>query len=159
MDALNNVSIPLGINAAAGTNLSFSILDAQLPAGTDVYIEDTVNNTVTQINNNAYSINLEQAVNGTGRFFLRFTSGTLTIADDTANSLNIYHDAAAQSIVIAGQLNDNTTAYIYDLQGRMVQNQALQAGNIQQSINVSSLHTGIYIVKIGEQITRKVILR
>ena len=124
-----------------------------------MYLEDTVTSTFTLLNNNTYQVTPEIALNGTGRFFLRFTSGTLGIDQETINSLNIYHDAAAKNIVIGGQLNENTAAYVYDLQGRLVQSHVLQAALVQQHMDVSSLHTGIYIVKIGQQITHKVMIR
>ncbi|TPV35763.1 T9SS type A sorting domain-containing protein [Paucihalobacter ruber] len=162
MDDLNDVSIPLGINAASGSTLEFSILESQLPTNTQVYLEDLTNNTITSITNTSYSVNLNQPVSGTGRFFLRFTTGTLGIGDDTANSLNIYHDAAAQNIVIAGQLSANTQAYLYDLQGRAVSATALSAAQLDQRIDVSSLSSGVYVLSFDNgntRISKKLMIR
>ena len=157
---LNEVTVPLNVNMSQVQTLDFSLdNNTILPPAINVYLEDTVTSTFTLLNNNTYQVTPEIALNGTGRFFLRFTSGTLGIDQETINSLNIYHDAAAKNIVIGGQLNENTAAYVYDLQGRLVQSHVLQAALVQQHMDVSSLHTGIYIVKIGQQITHKVMIR
>lgn len=160
MDQLTEVSIPLGINATAGSTLVFSIVEAQLPASTLVYLEDTTSNTVTQINNSDYSIRLDDNVNGTGRFFLRFTSGTLNVDKAIANNLKIYHQPSEQIIVIEGQLNYNiSSAYLYDVQGRLVNHSPLNITQMRQQINASNLQAGIYIIQIGDDYTRKLIIR
>lgn len=162
MEQLTEVSIPLGINATAGSTLVFSIAEAQLPLSTQVYLEDSATNTVTQINNSNFSITLDNEVNGTGRFFLRFTDNALSINDTSTKQLNIYQLQAEQSIVIAGQLADNTTAYLYDLQGRLVRVNALYAAQLEQRIDVNGLSSGVYLLSFdnGEQrISKRLILR
>jgi len=157
---LNEVTVPLNVNMSQVQTLDFS-LDSNtiLPPAINVYLEDTVAGSFTLLNNNSYTVTPESALNGTGRFFLRFTSGTLSIGDELPNSLNMYQDTSAQVLVIEGQLQENTAAYIYDLQGRLVQSTWLEAGQLQRNLKVSSLQTGIYIVKIGQQITHKVMIR
>lgn len=158
-EALNDVRIPLGINATAGSTINFSITHSQLPAGTMVYLEDVETNSLTLITQNNYQVTLQGGITGTGRFFLRFGNGTLSNNDYNSTAINIYHQPASETLVIAGQLQHNSVAYLYDLQGRLVKHSPLNMTQTHQEINVSNLQVGIYIIQIGEDFTRKVILR
>ncbi|MEY8847334.1 choice-of-anchor J domain-containing protein, partial [Psychroserpens sp. XS_ASV72] len=53
---LADVTIPLGVNANQGEQLTFSISDSTLPASVEVYLEDTVANTLTLLNDSDYVI-------------------------------------------------------------------------------------------------------
>ena len=53
-NALNNVVIPLGVNATQGEQLSISVLETDIPNHIDVYLEDTVTNTFTLLNTTEY---------------------------------------------------------------------------------------------------------
>ena len=101
-------------------------------------------------------------MNGTGRFFLRFTNSVLSAPQNTFDGLNIYTNQANKTIIIAGQLSTTTNASIYDLQGRLVTTKTLDSDSRTQAIDVAGLSTGIYIVTIensGIQRSQKVILR
>lgn len=64
------------------------------------------------------------------------------------NGLNIYPDQVSKTVVVKGQLNTDTSAVIYDIQGRLVLQQALETSNTTNTINVNALKTGIYIVEL-----------
>ena len=149
-DALNEVRIPLGINASSGNTIIFSIAESQLPAGTEVYLEDTVNNSFTLLNQSNYQVTLQSGITGTGRFFLRFGNGTLSNNDVDTVALNIYHQPATATVVIAGLLQHNSTAHLYDLQGRMVRSAALNTAALEQHVDVSGLSTGVYVLSFEQ---------
>ena len=162
-DDFNEVIIPLGIKSNGGEAITISLgTNNTLPESVNVYLEDTVTGTLTLLNNSSYELTPESALNGTGRFFLRFTSGTLSLNDETASRLNIYNEQAAQTIVIAGQLANNTQAYLYDLQGRIVSTTALMASQLEQRLDVSNLSNGVYVLSFDngtERISKKLIIR
>ncbi len=159
---LTDVVVPLGVNANQGAQLTFSITASTLPSGIEVFLEDNVANTITLLNSADYTLTPHTELNGTGRFFLRFTNSVLSAPQNTFDGLNIYTNQANKTIIIAGQLSTTTNASIYDLQGRLVTTKTLDSDSRTQAIDVAGLSTGIYIVTIensGIQRSQKVILR
>jgi hypothetical protein len=75
--------------------------------------------------------------------------------------LNIYTNQKDQTIVISGQLVEPTTAKLYDVQGRLVNTTQLDSSNRSQTIDVSHLSSGVYVVQLTngtQNKTQKVIL-
>ncbi len=159
----NDVIVPLGIKAIAGVQITIGIDTAStLPTNINVYLEDTVENTWTLLNTTDYTFTPNIDLNGTGRFFLRYSSVTLSTKDTNLNDLIIYATSNPKELVIKGQLNGNATASLYDIQGRLVMTQKLNEYSIINSMNVSSLSTGFYIVKVfndNEVKTQKLIIK
>jgi hypothetical protein len=154
--------IPLGVNANQGEQLTFSILESTLPDTIEVYLEDTVTNTFTLLNSGDYTLTPNVALNGTGRFYLRFGEGALSTTETTLADLNIFTNQNDKTIVIAGQLLEPTTASVYDIQGRLVNTTALATTSRTQSIDVSNLSSGVYVVQLTngtQNKTQKVIIR
>jgi hypothetical protein len=148
----NAVSVPLGINAEAGVELTVGVDDiSTLPSNINVYLEDTVQNTWTLLNNTDYTFTPNIVLNGTGRFFIRYSSVTLSTNANNRNDLIIYATSNPKELVIKGQLSRNTEAALYDIQGRLVIAQKLDAFSSLNSIDVSRVSKGIYIVKVSNQ--------
>ncbi|WP_178983459.1 T9SS type A sorting domain-containing protein [Winogradskyella helgolandensis] len=159
---LSNVTIPLGVNANQGEQLTFSINASTLPNTVSVYLEDNVANTSTLLNTSDYVLTPSTGLSGIGRFYLRFSESALSTIDNTLDQLSIYINKANKTIVIAGQLLEPTTASVYDVQGRLVASELLETTNRSQAIDVSQLNTGIYVVKLhntSQNKTQKVIIR
>ncbi|WP_338732831.1 T9SS-dependent choice-of-anchor J family protein [Mangrovimonas cancribranchiae] len=149
-DAVNYVTIPLGVVANAGEQLTFSILESQLPANTNVYIEDRSNNTFTLLNTTHYSITPNAALQGTGRFYIHFENQALSIQNhETHDAFNIYSSPHNKTITIEGTVNPNSQVSVYDMQGRLVYNTPLETGTTNNTISLKQLSQGIYIVKVG----------
>ncbi|WP_179347840.1 T9SS type A sorting domain-containing protein [Winogradskyella pacifica] len=159
---LSDVTIPLGVNANQGEQISFTISQSTLPNNVNVYLEDTVTNTTTLLNSVDYILTPNANLNGTGRFYLRMSDSTLSTNENTLDALTIYTNEADKTIVIAGQLTDATKATIYDLQGRVILSENLMTSSTSQAIDVSGLSTGVYIVELNnitQNKTQKVILK
>lgn len=63
--------VPVGLISEANQEISFSAETLNLPAGIEVYLEDRLTNTFTNLNDTeSYKITLTEALNGTGRFYL-----------------------------------------------------------------------------------------
>jgi autotransporter-associated beta strand protein len=160
--SLSDVTVPLGVNANQGEQLSISISASTLPASVNVYLDDTLANLTTLLNNSDYVITPTTALSGTGRFFLRYAENSLSAATNSLNTIALYVAQPTRELVFNGNFVRATIADVYDIQGRLVASQALEQNLAQQRMDVSGLSSGIYIVKLNsKQFSRseKVILR
>lgn len=158
---LSNVTIPLGVNANSGEQLTFSINESTLPETVDIYLEDNVTNTFTLLNSSDYIITPSETLSGTGRFFLRLEDTSLSITETSFDQLSIFTNTKERTITIHGQLLDASTAKVFDVQGRQVSSVALSSSNITHNIDTSNYSPGVYIVQIendGQSKTQKVII-
>ncbi|WP_223266448.1 galactose oxidase-like domain-containing protein [Gelidibacter gilvus] len=160
----NDVIVPLGIRAKGGEELTISIDDlSTLPSNVKVYLEDTQNNTLTLLNDDVFKFTPTMDIDGSGRFNVHYSSKTLSLGDLDANdNLRIYTTASPKTLYITGQLTGATTAYLYDIQGRLVLNKALNPHTTENTMDISTMSTGVYVVKLNNdhQIkTQKVIVK
>ena len=63
------MTIPLGIKANPGEQITISIDETTLPDNVEVYLEDNVHNTFTRLDEGEYTFTPNTTLNGTGRFF------------------------------------------------------------------------------------------
>ena len=160
--AITDVIIPLGVNASQGQQVTFSFEDSYLPASVEVYLEDNLNGTFTLLNTTSYTFSTTTTISGTGRFFLRFATDTLSLESTSLNALNMYTNQTDRTIIIEGVLLGETEASVYDLLGRNVLQQELDAAVTKQIMNADKLSSGVYLVQLQngtQQLTQKVILK
>ncbi|MGB3607524.1 MAG: T9SS type A sorting domain-containing protein [Psychroserpens sp.] len=160
LENLNDVSIPLGVKANQGQQITFSIAESTIAEGIDVLLEDIENNTFTNLNAGDYTFTADSNIDGTGRFFLRTSNSTLSTLNPEANSLQVF--SSDNIIFIKGQLSGATNVSVYDVQGRVVLRSTLNGGTMDNQLSASSLNSGIYIVKLNnstQQKTQKVIIK
>ncbi|NRB60115.1 MAG: T9SS type A sorting domain-containing protein [Winogradskyella sp.] len=152
---ISNVTIPLGVNANAGEQLIFTIEEMQLPESINVYLEDTVENSITQLNTSDYILTPSSNISGTGRFYITYTNTTLSTTQSSLKDVNIIADYTNKTVIINGQIQHNSIANIIDLQGRVVMTQVLDNSKTSNSIDVNHLSNGIYIVQLSNDVTNK----
>jgi len=106
---------------------------------------------------------LNVILNGTGRFYLHLEVGTLGIKDKPLDNLSIYTDYVEKTIVIDGLLTGNTDFRLYALSGRIVSSEVLDISSTLQTIDVSKLNAGIYMVELisesNEKRIQKIIIK
>ncbi len=160
---LANVTIPLGLHASEGENITISILDQDLPESVSVYLEDSLNNTYTLLNEQDYTFTSETNLSGIGRFYLRFEDGVLHLPEHDLDRIAIFANEAERSISIVGPLEAPTQFILYDIHGRVVSHQSLKTNQFEQSIPVHYLSFGVYIVELksdkGFKRIKKVVLK
>ena len=159
---LSNITIPLGINVNANEPVVFSILESTLPNSINVYLEDNVLQTLTLLNNENYEVITDHSVIEKGRFYLRFVNQTLDLNDLTLDQLQILTNQEEKTLTIKGQLTTTAPLKLYDLQGRLIKDLSLKTNVNSQSIDISSLSSGVFIVEIRQKNaskTQKIILR
>lgn len=159
---LSEVSIPLGVNANQGEQITFSINESTLPASINVYLDDVVAGTTTLLNSGDYIITPTTNLSGTGRFFLRTSEDALSTIENSLETLNIFALNSTKEIVVSGLLKESANLVLYDIQGRQVLVSELDTTTLDNRINVSSLSGGVYIVTLknsAQQKTQKVVLK
>ncbi|WP_456437758.1 T9SS type A sorting domain-containing protein [Psychroserpens sp.] len=147
----NDVVIPLGVKALAGSILTIGIdSNTTLPSNVNVYLEDTFENILTLLNTIDYTFTPTNDLVGTGRFFLRYSSETLSlITNKNLSDLIIYTNENSKDIIIKGILTTATKADLYDIQGRLVFSEKLNQSSLTNTIDVSSISSGVYIIKVS----------
>ncbi|MBF8148723.1 T9SS type A sorting domain-containing protein [Winogradskyella sp. F6397] len=159
----NNVVVPLGITGEAGTQLTIGLnaTTATIPSNANVYLEDNETNTWTLLNTGDYVFTPSDNLNGAGRFYIHYSTNVLSVDDNLLNGLHIYSNQSSKTVVVKGQLNSETTAKLYDMQGRMVLQNVLNTSNISNTIDVGNIKTGVYIVELTSNTqhrTQKIII-
>ena len=159
---LNNVTIPLGVNLTQGEQATISITEEIVPDDATIILEDNVTNTFTNLRDGDYTFTPSTTLTETGRFYIHMSRESLSTTENMLNGLEIYTKSNPKTITIKGQLDSNTTFNLYDIQGRLVSSQALTTKSTQQTIDVSNLTSGVYVVQLQNTTgnrTQKVILR
>lgn len=108
--------------------------------------------------------NGELFVSTLGGNIFRLTDALLSIDDNTLNSVSIYPNPAKNVINLdfSTLANDSSTQInIYDIQGKLVKTK-LRTNNAINSIDISALQNGFYILKIqtenDTQLTKKFVI-
>ena len=159
---LANVIFPLDVNANQGEQLTFSITVNQLPVTTEVYLDDTLTATSTLLNGSDYILTPTTALSGPGRFFLRVFDPTLSVIENTLETLSVFALNKSKEVVVQGQLEEDTILSLYDIQGRKILSTQLDNTRLNNRIDVSNLSAGVYVVNVKnnkQQKTQKVIIK
>jgi hypothetical protein len=157
-----NMIIPVGINAEAGTPITIDVSTNNFPSDINIYLEDKQDNTFTLLEADAnFSFTPENNLSGIGRFYLHTTSGVLS-ADDFGinNNVSIY-TSSNENLRIVGVQNGTATVQLYNILGKEVLKTSFE-GNGVNDINLNTIPMGIYIVKLATEngtINRKIIIQ
>ncbi len=161
---VNDVIVPIGIKANAGELLSIG-LNADfttIPSDINIYLEDNVSNTWTLLNTSDYTFTPSSNIDISGRFYLHFGAPALSIGESDLNGLHVFAEHSSRTVIIKGQLLTETQAVLYDVRGRKILEQYLDTSLINNSIDVNTFDTGIYLVQLKNStrtIIKKVIIR
>jgi hypothetical protein len=155
-----NMVVPIGLEAAADKEITFSAEAINLPSGIKVFLEDKANNTFTELNENSnYKITLTEAIDGIGRFYMHTKSSALSIDDNLLSTVSIYK-TSNNTLRITGLSQGEATITLYNILGAEVMQSSFIAKNVQD-VSLPKLSTGIYIVQIGNgtnKINKQIIL-
>ena len=75
------------------------------------------------------------------------SSVVLSVKEIDSSPLDIY-SSGYKTLVIHGVFNAKTTANVYSLQGKLVASKTFDKFSTSNTLDVSTLSTGIYIVKM-----------
>ena len=157
-----NIIIPLGINAEAGTSITIDASTNNFPSEINIYLEDKQDNSFTLLEADSnFSFTPENNIDGIGRFYLHTTSGVLS-ADDFATNTNIsIYTSSKYNLRIAGVQNGTATVRLYNILGKEVLKTSFVGSGVND-INLNTIPVGIYIVKLTTEngvLNRKTIIQ
>ena len=157
-----NMIIPVGINAEAGTSITIDAATNNFPSGINIYLEDKQDNSFTLLEAGSnFSLTPENSLSGIGRFYLHTTSSVLSADDfDTNNNISIY-TSSNDNLRIAGVQNGTATVRLYNILGKEMLKSYFE-GNGVNDINLNNIPVGIYIVKLTTEngtLNRKIIIQ
>lgn len=154
-DDYENLVVPIGLNAAQGMEIIFHANVTNMPNGINVYLEDKTAGTFTRLDEtgSSYSVVLNQASQGTGRFYLHTKSSISGIKETLAEEFKVIPMSREQKIRIIGPIDLSTTATIFDIGGRMINSFRLNNPG-ENEITVDRLANGIYLLQIQTGKTR-----
>ena len=163
IDDLQNTRLPLEIRQNAGQAFTISISDMELPQDISVYLEDTLNGTLTSLKDGDFELTAQSNLSGADRFFIVFKDNSVLSSGDTLgiNTLNVYKANTENFVTIAGITPSlgKLDVTLYSMLGQTVLEKALNQTTTQR-VSTEGLASGLYVVQIrsGNQIFNKKII-
>ena len=145
----SEVAIPLSINAGINEEVTFSVDTNNLPDGVSVYLEDTLNNTFTNLTDAPLALKITTALSGIGRFYLRTSSGVLSTEDSLVGALINLYKTSNGTVKITGLTSGSAASFsLFTILGKEVLVTKFIAQNVQEISLPPSLSTGVYIAGV-----------
>ena len=146
---LESMVIPVGLVADQGATVTFKALATNLPAGYKVVLEDKQTNTFTRLDeaNTSYTVSLDAATLGTGRFYLHTTEIVSAIDESLLNDFKVVPISEQNLVRIIGNFDLPAKAMIYDMNGKLVAT-AVLTSQIENNISLTNSGTGVYLLKV-----------
>ena len=153
---LNDVEIPIGLNATQGEQITVSISENVTPEDTEIFLKDNLTNIITDLKAGDYTFSPSTDLNGVGRFSIIFSrQEQLSITENNFNNLKVYTNKNTKSIIVDGQVSYQTKLLVYDIQGRIVKTKELDTKDTHHSLNIQNLRSGTYIVQLQNSNEKK----
>ncbi|MFI0491238.1 T9SS type A sorting domain-containing protein, partial [Flavobacterium sp.] len=148
-----NDTVPIGFRSSSDGSYTINIDQVDgLLANQDVFIEDKLTNTVTDLKSGDYKFS---TVAGTfnDRFVLKYTnvSKTLSVVTDKVDGIMVFYSNNYNTLIIHNGVLDSTvnSVALYNMAGQNISNWDVKDSdqtNIQ--IPIKDISSGIYIVKV-----------
>ena len=162
--AMQNIRVPLEIRQNAEQAFTISITDMDMPEDIYVYLEDTLNGTLTSLKDGDFELTAQSDLSGADRFFIVFKSNSVLSNGNTLgiNALNVYKANTDNFVTIAGITPEleKLDVRLYSMLGVAVKQTLLNTTTATQRISTGGLASGLYIVQIksGNQTTVKKVI-
>jgi len=149
LDAMESTVIPIVINQPAGQEFKVSLFTATIP-DTNVYLEDNVLGTFTNLYEQDYVHTSDEDLSEVGRFFIHMTEDTMNNNEYSTNLLNVFKRLDTDYITVEGlaSQSNETKVSLFDILGKNIFNQTLDNNTNTQTISTTGLQPGIYIVQL-----------
>ena len=163
-DAMSNVIVPLTINQEAGIALEIQIASSTIPEDINVYLEDTVENTFTLLTNEGFELTAQTTLSGIGRFFIHYTTSTLSTNTESSTSLlTAYKGKGNAYISVEGlqQFSEPANLILYNVLGMKVLSRKIQSPSQKETLSTVGMRTGVYILKVQAEnivFTKKLVI-
>ena len=146
---LESMVVPVGLVADKGATVTFKAMATNLPAGYKVVLEDKETNTFTRLDeaNSSYTVSLNAATLGTGRFYLHTSEIVSAIDESLLNEFKVVPIPEQHLVRIIGNFDLPAKAMVYDMNGKLVATSALTS-QIENDMPLTNCGTGLYLIKI-----------
>ena len=164
INSLENARVPLEIRQNAGQSFSVSMEDMEIPEDIYVYLEDTLNGTVTSLKEGDFELTAQSDLSGAERFFIVFKDNSVLSSGDTLgiDTLNVFKANNNNFVTIAGITPDlgKLDVTLYNILGMSVREKALNPATATQRVSTDGLASGLYVVQVrsANQIFNKKII-
>ena len=152
MEAMQNTRVPLEIRQNAGQAFRVSMAEADLPQDINVYLEDTLNGTLTSLKDQDFELVAQSDLSGAERFFIVFNDNSILSSGDTLgiNALNVYKVNTDNFVTIAGITPDlgKLNVSLYNILGQTVREKELNPTTATQRVSTNGLASGLYVVQL-----------
>jgi len=166
INALQNTRVPLEIGQTAGQAFRVSIAEMDLPQDIYVYLEDTLNGTLTSLKDGDFELTAQSNLSGADRFYIVFKSNSVLSSGDSLgiNALNVYKANTDNFVTITGITPDlgKLDVRLYSMLGVAVKQTVLNTIIATQRVTTKGLTSGLYIVQIksgNQTIVKKIIVK
>ena len=164
IDDMSNVIVPLAVNQEAGISLKIQIANSTIPEDINVYLEDTIENTFTLLTKESFELLAQTTLSGLGRFFLHYTTSTLS--SDTVSSTSLvsaYKGTGNTYISIEGlqQFSQPANLTLYNVLGMKVLSRKIQNPSQKEMFSTVGMRAGVYILKVQAEnivFTKKIVI-
>mgnify|MGYP000070697084 CR=1 FL=1 len=142
----NDFIIPLGIKQNEASELTLSLKETTISSDVKIYLEDTLENTFTEISNDAnYKFSHQNDASETGRFYVHFQQKALHINTIDASKISIYKDNN-NAIQVKGI--SNGVLNMYSITGQQIlKNRRVNSNSA--TIQIPKISRGVYLLKIN----------
>ena len=165
INALQNTRVPLEIRQNAGQTFRVSMADMNLPEDINVYLEDTLNGTLTSLKDQDFELVAQSNLSGAERFFIIFKDNSLLSNRDILgiSLLNVYKVNNESFVTIAGITPEleKLDVTLYNILGIRVREKALNPANATQRVSTDGLASGLYVVQVRSEnqvLNKKIII-
>ena len=161
---LSNKIIPLVVNSPIGQEFTLSITHNTTPADLNVYLEDAMEGTMTDLKAGDFILSPSTDLEGVGRFFIHTTADTMSNNEVSTSMLNAFKEVNADNITIEGlaTLSNNINVSLYNILGRKVLDTSLRNNMNTQTISTLGISSGIYVIELESgnyRLTKKLIIQ
>ena len=166
IDDMSNVIVPLAVNQEAGISLKIQIANSTIPEDINVYLEDAVENKFTLLTNESFELLAQTTLGGVGRFFLHFTTRTLstdTVRVSSTSLLTVYKLRGSSYISVEGldQFSQPAALTLYNILGMKILSRNIQNPSHKEMLSTVGMRTGVYILKVQAEnivFTKKILI-
>ena len=143
--------ITVGFRSQVEENQLFTISLDNMELGTlaeevDVYIEDTVTGTITNLSENNYSFSAEAGMDE-DRFNVFFQEKVLNTEDNEFGALSVVPNPTSGMLTVFAPQTTVEAVEVRDIRGRLISTKTFNATEAVE-LDLSGLETAIYFVKI-----------
>ena len=157
-------TIPLVVNSQMGDEITLSITHNTTPADLNIYLEDVLEGTMTDLKAGDFVLSPTDELSGAGRFFIHMSADTMSNEDVSTSMLNAYKEVNANYITIEGLAtqSNNINVILYNILGTKVLDTSLSNSVNTQTLSTVGMASGIYVIELesgNDRLTKKLIIQ